>query len=89
MAKKFLVLYSQVVSGWTPAFCAACRRRNFISESVKSLQITIDSPCLHHALFALAEVAEICRANSLHLNEILILSFSQINAQMFLEVKFA
>ena len=78
-----------MVSGWTPAFCAACRRWNFISESVKSMQITIDSPWLHYALFALAEVAEIGRGNSLHLNEILIVSFSQNNAQIFLEVKFA
>ena len=62
---------------------AALGKQDFISELVKLRQITSDSPYCIIALFALAQVTKMGRANALHLNQIFIFNFFESNFLRF------
>ena len=71
MAEKLLAPNSGVVSSWTAAFLALLTEGRILFPSRSNqhkLQVTLHSYTI--ALFALAQVAEMGHANSLHLNEI-------------------
>ena len=60
----------------------AFRRKDFDSEFVKLTQITSESR-FNIALFALAQVTKIGRANALNLSEILIFDLFENDSQRF------